>query len=143
MTVAFAPLIGRQIHNALKSPSEMELVGIADLAGNICDCQVGGTQIFAGFVDAVGDQEFLGAFAGHFFEKLAEVAAVEAQMLGNIFNGDIFHIMVFYVIGSGLNIEFFDVIGRHGSGGGGMLYQAPEKKISIAHGLGGKQVRVF
>ncbi len=56
----------------------MELVRVAYLVCDVCNRQVGGTQILAGFVNAVGDQEFLRAFAGHFLEKLAEIAAVES-----------------------------------------------------------------
>lgn len=78
IAVAFAPLVGRQIHNGLKGPCEMELVRVAYLVCDVCNRQVGGTQILAGFVNAVGDQEFLRAFAGHFLEKLAEIAAVES-----------------------------------------------------------------
>lgn len=64
-------------------------------------------------------------------------------MFRNILNGDIFHIVCFYVIGSGLDVELFDVIGRHGPGSGGMLHKGPKKQIGITHGLGGKQIRAF
>ncbi len=121
--VTLAPLVRRKIHDAFKGAGEMKLVGVAYLTGDFCNREICRSQVFAGLVDTVGDQELLRAFSRHFFEKLAEITAIESQMLSDILNGDIFHVVCLNIIGSGLDIEFFDIIGRHGPGSSGMLHQ--------------------
>lgn len=88
--VTLAPLVRRKIHDVFKGAGEMKLVGITYLTGDFCNREICRSQVFAGLVDTVGDQKLLRAFSRHFFEKLAEITAIESQMLSDILNGDIF-----------------------------------------------------
>ena len=63
-------------------------------------------------------------------------------MGGNVFNGNIFHIMVFNIAGSGLDIEFLYIVPGQGPGGGRMFHKGAKEKVGIPHSLGGQHVRM-
>ena len=68
--VTLAPLVRRKIHDAFKGAGEMKLVGVAYLTGDFCNREICRSQVFAGLVDTVGDQELLRAFPVIFLKSL-------------------------------------------------------------------------
>ena len=88
----------------------MERIMIPHQLGSLAHRHPGGTEKLTGFIDPVLDQKVLGAFLCGFFEHLAEVAAVQSQVLSHILHGDLFHIMIFDKIHRRLDIEILDVI---------------------------------
>ena len=67
----------------------MQLIGIADSASDLVYCIMRHSQQFGGFDHAVADQELLRRLSDRVLEYFAEVAAVEAGTLRNVFYGDV------------------------------------------------------
>ena len=70
--------------DVLEGTGEVQLVVVADLAGDLADGQAGLLEQLGGAGHPVVQQVGLGAFAHRPAEHLAEIAAVEAADLGDL-----------------------------------------------------------
>ena len=86
----------------------MELIGVADGGPDLADGITGQFQQFSRLDHAVTDQKFLGRFADGFPEYFAEIAPVEPGALGDVFYGNVQHVVVFNKSQSFLDIEVLD-----------------------------------
>ena len=72
----------------------MELIGVADGCPYLIDRITGQFQQFSCLDHAVTDQKFLRRFPDGFPEYFAEIAPVEPGAVGDVFHGNIMHIVV-------------------------------------------------
>lgn len=141
--VVFPPLPGADTVDALESPGEMQGIGIAYLDADILDVQPGGFQEVLGFTHAVVHQEGLGRLAHGFPEDLAEVGTVQADAVGNVFNGYFILIVMFNKCQGLLHIkvpELAVIAVPAAAGGGGQLVEEQE---TLADEKDGVSLAVF
>ena len=128
-------LAGRHTLGALEHPRKIELVEEAHGRRHLGDGQGAAPQQLAGLIDPVFGQVINGAFAHVEHEHPVEVAAGDADALGDVVDGDVVGVVELDVL-DGVQDVLAGGRGAVGAALAGLPHQGGDEQVEVAHHCG-------